>query len=164
MCKGSCMDIEGYDTSCLRHRSGGFTSLRVAVSFINTLSWALKIPSCGIHVSTLYAARAPITYTVSPIPYIWLHSTKKHELFVRGFGDFAAKWPEPILMTIDEALTMIPKDTIWCGELIAEHQDAFRRLLSLPCSLQPTLAILPQFLAHQPYSSQILEPWYGRGW
>src|SRR3989338_690837 len=76
---------------------GGFTSLRVAVALTNALSHELKIPVCGVHLSDLYRVRfsgpgptsAPAGATAgrsgSGPGALWLHSTKKQELFLRGF-------------------------------------------------------------------------------
>ncbi len=80
---------------------GGFTSLRVGVSCINALSWSLKIPSAGIHLSDLYAARVPTN------SFLWLHSTKRTELFVRGFGSFSREWPQPTHITLDNFLSQL---------------------------------------------------------
>jgi len=155
-----CVD----DMSSLTHLAcvigpGGFTSLRVAVSLMNTMSWALNIPSCGIHLSDLYAERV----RMCDPSFLWLHSTKKSELFIRGFGDFAEKWPEPILVTLHEATHNIPKSTLWCGELILEHQEILSHLCPLS-HLESTVVVLPHFLSIQTYNEQILKPWYGRGW
>ena len=59
---------------------GGFTSLRVAVTFTNVLADQLGIPAAGVHLSDLYGARVPHSQ------FLWLHSTKKQELFARSFG------------------------------------------------------------------------------
>lgn len=58
------LDAAGWKAADLTHIAcvigpGGFMSLRVAVAFANTLMHQLKIPIAGIHLSDLYAARAP---------------------------------------------------------------------------------------------------------
>src|SRR5260221_569253 len=75
---------------------GGFTSLRVAVGLTNALAGTLDIPSCGIHLSDLYAALS------MEKDFLWLHSTKKKELFARGFGFFQSTFPEAKCFGIDE--------------------------------------------------------------
>ncbi|MDD5103001.1 MAG: hypothetical protein PHX93_01225 [Candidatus Peribacteraceae bacterium] len=157
---------------------GGFMSLRVAVAFANTLIHQLKISGAGIHLSDLYAARTPLP---SPLPpgeggaerrergktqedFLWLHSTKKHELFVRGFGSFASLWPEPSHVTIDAFLERLPQGALWTGELIPEHVALFQDTQLQPALLRSLVGILPSFLARQKYGSALLEPWYGRGW
>ncbi|MFH0851499.1 MAG: hypothetical protein V1876_02005, partial [Candidatus Peregrinibacteria bacterium] len=112
---------------------GGFMSLRVAVAFANTLIHQLKIPGAGIHLSDLVAARVchgepclPAearkrrpgrTMTDTPVPsfdraqddtFLWLHSTKKHELFVRGFGSLASLWPEAAHVTVEDFMEKLP--------------------------------------------------------
>lgn len=130
---------------------GGFTSLRVAVSFANALSYALKIPSAGIHLSDLYYARA------EEEDVYWLHSTKKTELFVRGFGEFAS---DTSCMQIDACKELLPKGVKWIGELLSEHREALN--LEEQSSLHTIEEILPQFLKDQQYNESILLPWYGR--
>ena len=152
---------------------GGFTSLRVGVAFGNALSWSLKIPISGIHLSDLYAARVilssvegchgstslrqgfarqeGLTMTRS---FLWLHSTKKHELFVRGFGSYQKKWQQPIHVRLDE----IPDNICWVGELLPEHiQKGWRNI-----SLGDIQDVLPGLLLHQHYTNKKVVPWYGR--
>ena len=142
---------------------GGFTSLRVGVSAANALRWALKIPSCGIHMSDVYAARAAGVPEPPLRDVIWIHSTKKHELFLRGFGSYANLAPEASLMKLEDAVAVIPLDTPLIGELIPEHQMAFKKRGLHLAELRPTIEILPEFLKAQSYSEQTILPWYGRG-
>jgi hypothetical protein len=112
---------------------GGFTSLRVAVAFANTLAHELTIPAAGIHLSDLYAARITphpplgcargnLSHPPSPLrsfgragwereqgeaSFLWLHSTKKYELFVRGFGEFVKFWPEATHVSVEGFLEKI---------------------------------------------------------
>jgi tRNA threonylcarbamoyladenosine biosynthesis protein TsaB len=137
---------------------GGFTSLRVGVAAINALSYALQIPACGIHVSDLYAARG------STKDFIWLHSTKKQELFVRGFGEMAKKFPEAVCMKLDDLVADLPEGVTWTGELIPEHRERFMKRLAVELEGAPLSSILPDFLAKQSYTRETLIPWYGRGW
>src|SRR3989344_8033616 len=74
---------------------GGFASIRTAVTAANTLAYALGIPVAGVHLSEVWAQRVP-----NPIPnpnpsLLWLHSTRKNLLFVRGFGGLADTLPVP---------------------------------------------------------------------
>ncbi|MBI5155686.1 tRNA (adenosine(37)-N6)-threonylcarbamoyltransferase complex dimerization subunit type 1 TsaB [Candidatus Peregrinibacteria bacterium] len=157
---------------------GGFTSLRVGVSAVNALAWGLKIPACAIHLSDLYTERA-VSCQLSAVSektvsfseslelkansFIWLHSTKKTALFLRGFGTYQNLAPEAQLMNLEDALRIIPSDAPVIGELIPEHEEALgKRGLSLQ-KLRPVEEILPQFLAAQNYSEETIQPWYGRG-
>jgi len=143
---------------------GGFMSLRVAVSLANTLVHQLKIPGTGVHLSDLYAARKRDS-DLGPRTsgnFLWLHSTKKHELFVRGFGEYAKLWPEAIHMQLDEFLLQAPASAQWIGELLPEHEAAMTDKRMKPDSLQPIAEVLPFFLEGLTYGPETLEPWYGR--
>ncbi len=140
---------------------GGFTSLRVAVALSNALSSQLGIPVCGIHLSDLYESR--ITNLESRIAF-WCHSTKKQELFIRGFGDVTKEFPEPQCVTLDDLQKVIKKGSGWMGELIPEHRKIVDDAGVQEVSLRPAEDVLPSFLKIQKYKSQILQPWYGRGW
>lgn len=139
---------------------GGFTSLRMAVSLANVLADQLKIPVAGIHLSDLYAARA------GDGPYVWLHSTKRVQMFVRGFGELAKQFPETALVEIGKLQVTSYKldDVGWCGELIAEHQKIAEKAGMKRLSVRSVAEVLPGLLAWQSYTSDILFPWYGRGW
>ena len=50
---------------------GGFTSLRVAVTYANVLSDQLDIPLAGLTLADLFSARC------SDSSAIWIHSTKR---------------------------------------------------------------------------------------
>ena len=136
---------------------GGFTSLRVGVAFANTLASQLHIPMVGVHLSDLYASRAKGDF-------LWLHSTKKHEIFIRGFGALATVAPEARCEKIEEILPKIPEATLWTGELIDEHKQAVepRGMKALP--LRSLEEALPSFLQTLPYTHDLLVPWYGRTW
>ncbi len=136
---------------------GGFTSLRIAVAYINTLADQLCIPSTGIHLSDLYLERwSPLDSArddkkVSNEIY-WLHSTKKNELFIRG-----GQWKEPTLISLDT----LPTDVAWMGELIEEHQKLMQKP---PLDLRLVEEVLPSLVQKLHYQQQVLLPWYGRGW
>ncbi|HVW66493.1 MAG TPA: tRNA (adenosine(37)-N6)-threonylcarbamoyltransferase complex dimerization subunit type 1 TsaB [Candidatus Peribacteraceae bacterium] len=147
---------------------GGFTSLRMGVSLANALADQLKIPSAGVHLSDLYRAR------VMSDDFLWMHSTKKTELFVRGFGSLQSQWPEATLVGIDEfvstvgawhgstALTTGAMPLHVCGELIPDHREKIPRWTALP--LRPLADVLPSLLANLLYKTDLLLPWYGRMW
>ena len=139
---------------------GGFMSLRVAVSLANALSWSLKIPSTGIHLSDLWASRVP---NPNPNPFLWLHSTKKTLLFVRGFGEFSKEWPEPTLISIDELVAKSKKPIANCylGELIEEHQKMLKTFKPLK-PLLSVVDVLPALLKNCLWQKKTLSPWYGR--
>ena len=135
---------------------GGFTSLRVAVTFANVLADQLGIPLAGIHLSELYGVR--VGDGVRDGMY-WLHSTRKEQLFVRG-----GTWKEPTLVSIDELhsqFAILNSQFTWAGELITEHRA---KIDADPVALKRIEDVLPKFLADQPYEKQSLHPWYGRGW
>ena len=147
---------------------GGFMSLRVAVALANTLSDQLKIPIAGIHLSEVYEERLQIA-NCKLQSCLWLHSTKKQELFVRGFGEAAKIWSEATHVILEDFLNILRRDAplarlLWVGELIPEQRDAIEALGMQECTPCPIEEILPGFLAGQEYKKQILEPWYGRGW
>jgi hypothetical protein len=135
-------------------------SLRVATAFTNTLMHQLKIPGAGIHLSDVYAARASGMQGNS---FLWLHSTKKHELFVRGFGSFAERYPTAKWMELDTFLQALPEGTHWTGELIPEHEKAIGSRGVKVVSLRSLEVALPTFLVGLCYREEILQPWYGRG-
>jgi tRNA threonylcarbamoyl adenosine modification protein YeaZ len=148
---------------------GGFMSLRVGVALANTLADQLQIPIAGVHLSDVYEGRWQEGKRAKGQDALWLHSTKKQELFVRGFGDAAKVWPEATHVTLEDLLNILRRDAplarlLWVGELIPEHRDAIEALGMQECTPCPIEEILPRFLAAQEYKKQILEPWYGRGW
>jgi tRNA A37 threonylcarbamoyladenosine modification protein TsaB len=137
---------------------GGFTSLRVASAFINTLAFANGIPSCGMHLSDLYAARLQ----GGSEDVLWLHSTKKHELFVRGFGMHKKKWPAPLHISLQECLESLPEGALWMGELLPEHRTAMEEHGLGEAPLMSVRDVLPVFLPSQEYDKSQIIPWYGR--
>ncbi len=141
---------------------GGFMSQRVEMSLANALSWGLKIPIAGIHLSDLWAAR------FSPPPSgegsgvgVWLHSTQKSALFIHSFGEALKLWPEATLINLEDAKEKIPKESLIIGELIPEHLTHFT-LLS-PEKLKTIEDVLPALCEASLYGSPPILPWYGRG-
>jgi tRNA threonylcarbamoyl adenosine modification protein YeaZ len=137
---------------------GGFTSLRVAVSAINALAFSLTIPAAGIHLSALKGAQADAQ------DFWWLHSTKKVQLFMRGFGEFANTHGEPQLVQVEDLSKILSPGDQWIGELIPEHQTKLSETQGVPAQEKSIEEVLPGFLAAQAYGHAQLEPWYGRGW
>lgn len=135
---------------------GGFMSLRVALSLGNTLAWSLNLPIAGIHLSDLWAARLPKNTNA-----LWLHSTKKDALFVRGFGSLAKDIPSPTLVTLSDLVADIKDSADFVGELIEEHAQALPVSMVDGCT---TLSdVLPTIVEHLTYQKPPLLPWYGRG-
>lgn len=134
---------------------GGFTSLRTGIGFANVLQDQLDIPAGGIHLSDLYAAR------VSDADWIWVHSTRIDQLFIRGFGSFAVQWPEPTLVSVDDIAKDIPPGTLWAGELIPRHREKLTQIKEA----DPVLLadVLPGLLPTLSFEKKALLPWYGRG-
>jgi tRNA threonylcarbamoyl adenosine modification protein YeaZ len=148
---------------------GGFTSLRMAVTLANVLADQLRIPLAGLHMSEVYAARvmgsgsvgARHALPLQPTSFIWIHATKKKELFVRGFGEYSSLWPEPILLSLEDLAAAYPKGAPFAGELLPE-QRALIAPEDMPLS---SLAdTLPGLLRHITYANMPLTPWYGRKW
>ena len=170
---------------------GGFTSLRVGVTAINMLSYALDLPSTGIHLSDLWSqrvlfergARAERVRRVEKHfdgaqdrlldsssatanssleengNFLWLHSTRRTQIFVKGFGENSTITPTGIFGLEDAAKLQ----GAYVGELIPEHQALLSRCTPMPeAELMPIEKLLPEFLAHLSYTKQQLQPWYGR--
>ena len=138
---------------------GGFTSLRVAVTFANVLANQLGIPSAGVHLSDVYRERSgkrKVESGKSMEDVFWVHSTKKDQLFIRG-----GQWEDPTLVTLDEIQNSKFKIQYFCGELIPEHKEVIG---GKEASLAPLIDLLPQIVSDAQYSTEILHPWYGRGW
>ncbi len=157
------LDNAGWTYKDLTHTAcvvgpGGFTSLRVGVAAANALSYALGIPSCGIHLSDLFKARAPSD------DVLWLHSTKKHELFTRGFGRYTKDVPQAVCVRLAEFTNKVQAGNMWMGELIPEHRTVLDERGLSDAPLRPLGDVLPVFLAGQEYAKRTLQPWYGRGW
>jgi tRNA threonylcarbamoyl adenosine modification protein YeaZ len=137
---------------------GGFTSLRVGVGFANALSGTLNIPSTGIHLSDLYAARS------TGKDFLWLHSTKKNEVFARGFGSLKEKIPEATHFVLHDLEKLLIPGTLWTGELIPEQEKIVSDAGLKAMTLKPVEKVLPSFVDSLSYSQNTLLPWYGRGW
>jgi len=135
---------------------GGFMSLRVALSLGNTLAWSLNLPIAGIHLSDLWAARLPKNTNA-----LWLHSTKKDALFVRGFGSLSKDIPEATLVTLSDLLLDIKDSADFVGELIEEHAKILP--VSMVDSCTTLSDVLPTIVEHLTYQKPPLLPWYGRG-
>jgi tRNA threonylcarbamoyl adenosine modification protein YeaZ len=135
---------------------GGFTSLKVAVSAANALAWSLHIPIAGIHGSELVRACS------TEEDVIWLHSTKKEEMFVCGFGSHVTHWPEPIHRRLEAFASELPPAFSYIGEVIPEHEAWISEHGGKPARVVPVEEILPRFLAPLPYGHDQLTPWYGR--
>ncbi|HLD08274.1 MAG TPA: tRNA (adenosine(37)-N6)-threonylcarbamoyltransferase complex dimerization subunit type 1 TsaB [Candidatus Peribacterales bacterium] len=170
---------------------GGFTSLRVGVTAINMLSYALDLPSTGIHLSDLWSqrvlfergARAERVRRVEKHfdgaqdrlldsssatadssleenrNFLWLHSTRRTQIFVKGYGTDGTVTPVGTFGLEDAVQLQDP----YVGELIPEHQTLLSRCTMIPeKELTPLNEFLPGFLAKLAYQKQQLEPWYGR--
>lgn len=134
---------------------GGFMSLRVGVSSANALAWGLSLPIAGIHLSDLYAAR-------TSEDALWVHSTKKEEVFVRGFGVYAKEFPEAMHITLSDLDGRLSGPFQFMGELLPEHDAWLRDRDGHSVALHSLEEILPGFLAGQTYDRNTLRPWYGR--
>ncbi len=137
---------------------GGFTSLRVAAAFANALSYALAIPAAGIHLSDFKKAQS-MTENL-----LWMHSTKKTELFVRGFGNVADRLGEPQCIKIDDLGQYAKSGDVWTGELIPEHRALVDQMALMEATKKSVSDVLPSFVSSLAYEKQRIDPWYGRGW
>lgn len=140
---------------------GGFTSLRVGVSAANALVYALKVPVCGVHLSDLYAARTDNSQLTTD-KLLWVHSTKKKELFIRRFGDNARSAFEAECISIDALSSFVKSGDEWMGELIPEQEKVMTELGAKRAALTPLQEVLPSLLKNQRYEKKTLLPWYGR--
>lgn len=145
---------------------GGFMSLRVGASTVNALAWALDVPVAGIHLSDLYGARLmvpqPALHPELPDGALWIHSTKKEELFVRGFGMYAATFPEAVHLTREDLGGRIAGPFRFMGELIPEHDEWLHANGGQRAELHAIDEILPAFLMDADYERKTVLPWYGR--
>ena len=158
---------------------GGFASIRTGITAANTLAYALKIPLAGVHVSDLWAARVSGCHaehgrsmTWANVPpfdraqgdttpsFLWLHSTKKNLLFVRGFGTFKKQFPEPMLIALEDATNLQGK---YVGELLEEHQKTLTGCTVVAKeNIAPLGEALPALLKNFSYTQKSIAPWYGR--
>jgi len=135
---------------------GGFTSLRTGIALLNVFSDQLQIPVAGVHESDVYAAR------VSEKDWVWCHSTRIDQFFVRGFGSYAALFPEPSLIDLDVFAEKVPDGILWAGELIEGQQKKLASKKMKPLDLKPLGDVLPGILKDVPFGMTALLPWYGR--
>jgi len=138
---------------------GGFTSLRVAVTYANVLSDQLDIPLAGLTLADLFSARC------SDSSAVWIHSTKRQEVFVRGVSEESDhwSWPAPVHLSLDAALEGMAS-SVWCGELIESHRQAVVEKGMREAVLEPLTEALPPFLTSLAYAKAPVVPWYGRNW
>ena len=140
---------------------GGFMSVRVGVSIANALAWSLKIPLAGVHLSDIWAIRAQSSKPKTQ-SFVWLHSTKRNLLFIRGFGNYEDVWPEAVTLPIDDATKLLSMDVPYVGELIDEHVRALPGVKKID-DVAGIDQILPTLLGSLSDGNTPLEPWYGRG-
>lgn len=148
----SLTDLDAIRRIALVTGPGGFMSLRSAFSVGNALAWSANIPIGGVHLSEVKRAQLP-----EGSDAVWLHSTKKDLLFVRGMDDADA-----IPMTPEALLQKLGKQKpAFIGELIPAHAD---HLGLLPADGVRTLEdVLPALVERITYGKPPLLPWYGRG-
>ncbi len=135
---------------------GGFMSLRVGLSLGNALAWSLGVPTAGVHLSDVWRARMP-----DGADALWLHSTKKDLLFIRGCGSLATEIPEPTLVTLAELQKDLRDSADFVGELIPEQAAALP--VTMLEGVRPVSEILPALTDRLTYAQTPVLPWYGRG-
>ncbi len=153
---------------------GGFTSLRTGIAFSNVLIDQLGVPAVGIHLSDLYEARLRLgrgalgvgeeSDALHPTPpsFLWLHSTRIDQCFVRGFGKYAEQWNDPTLIDVAELASVVPSGALWAGELIPQHQEKLKMIVKTDA--KPLAEMLPGYLSTLSFEKKPLLPWYGRTW
>lgn len=163
---------------------GGFTSLRMAVTFANVLADELNIPAAGVHLSDLYAARTGsfglqasgfentnhsthsrlTAHGSRPSSFLWIHATKKQELFVRGFGSFEPLWPKSSLISLADLTARYPQNAPFAGELLPEQRASLGQRGIEEAPMESISDTLSGVLRHLEYTHEVILPWYGRGW
>lgn len=135
---------------------GGFMSIRVGAALANALSFSLSLPSAGIHASDVWRARVPREATC-----VWLHSTKRTQLFARMLNAEEGPLVAPTLITLDECASLLPAGTAFVGDLLPEHATKLNvKPFETPSELD---RILPSLVAGGDYQRErTLVPWYGR--
>ncbi|MCF7844199.1 MAG: tRNA (adenosine(37)-N6)-threonylcarbamoyltransferase complex dimerization subunit type 1 TsaB [Kiritimatiellales bacterium] len=135
---------------------GGFTSLRVAVSFANTLMDQLGIDGAGVHLSDLYLERSK-GQKVERSDVVWLHATKRDSIFVKG-----SEWTEPTMVKLEDFKEKVPQGSKWMGELLDEQIEYLSSKDLIKAELKSIEEVLPELILKQKFESKPLEPWYGR--
>ncbi len=161
-------DLKTIDRIAAVTGPGGFMSLRVGISLANALSDGLGVPLAGVHLSDVWRARSEtrdVRHEAVSQDFLWVHSTKKEFLFVRGFGSLEKEWPEPTFLSIEafrSKLTSQSSHLEYVGELI-ESQQAALPLLRPLTDIRPLESVLPTITGALVYEQKPLMPWYGRG-
>lgn len=147
---------------------GGFTNLRIGITTMNTLAYTLDLPITGIHLAALWASRVfpvgarhavPLHPTTREAPFLWLHSTRRTQLFVKGYAADGSTTP-CTLLELEEAVALQGE---YVGELIDEHKEILENCVPMPEEkLKGMEEFLPGFLKDLKYAKQKLVPWYGR--
>lgn len=136
---------------------GGFTSLRIGVAAANALAFALKLPSSGVPLWDVWKER--VMPNEGDTQFLWLHSTRRTQIFVKGYGKEGTITPTGVFGLEDAVRLKGP----YVGELLPEHEKLLQRCIKIPEEkLLPLEKMFPKFLAGLPYRKQILTPWYGR--
>lgn len=135
---------------------GGFMSIRVGAALANALSFSLSLPSAGIHASDVWRARVPCDAAC-----VWLHSTKRTQLFARMLNAEAGPLVAPTLITLDECASLLPAGTAFVGDLLPEHAVQLNvKPFEAPSKLD---CVLPSLVSERDYQrGRTLVPWYGR--
>lgn len=134
---------------------GGFMTLRVQMSIVNALAYGLNVPAAAVHASDVWRHR------VQEPNWMWLHSTKKTHMFARGMGAYKDRWPQPTLLSVQDA-AHLPKQATWAGELIPEHVTLLASMQQI-ANPRPIEAVLSDVVGQLSYDKKTLLPWYGRG-
>lgn len=137
---------------------GGFTSLRMGVALANVLADQCGAMLAGVHLADVYRARC------TEESYIWVHSSKKTQVFVRGEGVLADRWQNAVVTDLDTLLSTWPSGALMAGELLPEHVTLLQERGTAFARLRPVRDALPRIVQDAKPVELPLEPWYGRSW
>ncbi len=92
---------------------GGFTSIRVGVTIANTLAYSLNIKVSGITLPNLLAQ------STDKKDYLFLHTSTKKHIFVKGYGKYSKIFPQMELYDIKTLINTIGNNqTEYIGEFL----------------------------------------------
>jgi len=130
---------------------GGFTTLRIFVSACNALSYSLNIPQAAMGAHQWYLSNNSNPNT------IWLHSTKRDQLFIATDEN-----QDPQLIHLNELPTLLKEKSVAIGDLIEEHQTIIKKagLTYIKPEVKPDS--IRATIENTTFKQGLIEPWYGR--
>ena len=137
------LEVSDIDRGVVCNGPGGFTSVRLGVSTMNALSFALDIPTALLSLFDLWEEQYK---EVSD--FVMVVVANKEEVFVKGVGSFASEFAEPKLMKSAEVIEIIETDSVVVGE--GSFEIGFVK--------KEVPLVLPWDILD--FGKQIIEPWY----